>query len=230
VAALADGEPAPAVAFEMLDPARQPEIDAFLAGDTRDPDAFAALVGWEASGWPDFAIYRPLFRAVLDAGLPIVAAGLPRGGALAPDAPERDAGFGLDEPLPPDEQAARLDEMFDGHCELLPREALGPMVEFQRARDARLALALLRAGAGRGRAVLVAGNGHVRDGDVPALLVRTGVPRDTIVNVGILEAATEPEAADDTEADRFDFALFTEAAERDDPCERLRERLSRPRS
>ncbi|HKJ24674.1 MAG TPA: hypothetical protein VKB65_07620, partial [Myxococcota bacterium] len=108
-----------------------------------------------------------------------------------------------------------------GHCELLPREALAPMVEFQRARDARLALALLRGAGESGRAVLVAGNGHVRDGDVPALLERAGVARDAIVNVGLLEAG--PEA--DVEADHFDFAFFTPEAEREDPCEALRERL-----
>lgn len=224
VAAAARAGTRPTVVFEMLDPARQPAIDAFLAGGGRDPDALAAAVAWEQSGWPDFALYRPLFRAVLDAGLPIVAAGLPRGGALAPDAPERDAGFGLDEPLPPDEQAARLDEMFAGHCELLPREALAPMVDFQRARDARMALALRRAAGDDGRAILVAGNGHVRDPDVPALLVRSGVARAAIANVGLLEV--DPDGEIDPDADRFDLVLFTAAAEREDPCDRLRERLA----
>jgi uncharacterized iron-regulated protein len=224
VAAAASAGARPAVVFEMLDPARQDAIDAFLAGGGRDPDALATAAAWGQSGWPDFALYRPLFRAVLDAGLPIVAAGLPRGGALAPDAPERAAGFGLDEPLPPDEQAARLDEMFEGHCELLPRETLAPMVDFQRARDARLALRLLRAAGDGGRAILVAGNGHVRDGDVPALLERAGVARDAVVNVGLLEVDADGEI--DPDADRFDFVLFTAAAEREDPCERLRERLA----
>lgn len=218
----------PAVVFEMLDPAKQEAIDAFLTEGGRDPDAFAARVRWSESGWPTFALYRPIFRAALEAGLPILAAGLPRSGSLAPDAPERSAGFGLDEPLPASEQAERLEEMFVGHCELMPRETLAPMVEIQRARDARLALALLRAEAVHGRAVLIAGNGHVRDGDVPALLVRAGVPRDAIVSVGLLEVDPEQTTVAETEANPFDFAVFTPVAERQDPCQGLRERFAEP--
>jgi len=224
--AAAGGEPAPAVVFEMLDPTQQDAIDAFLAGGGRDPDAFAARVDWAGSGWPDFALYRPLFAAALESGLPLVAAGLSRGDRLAADAPERTAGFGLDEPLPPDERAARLDELFVGHCELVPREALGPMVAAQRARDARMALALLRAAERHGRAVLVAGNGHVRRGDVPALLARAGVARGEIVSVGQLEVDPERPTVAETAADRFDFTVFTPAAEREDPCDALRERFS----
>jgi uncharacterized iron-regulated protein len=224
VRAIASEGPPPTVVFEMLDPAKQEAIDAFRAEGGRDADAFAARVAWDASGWPDFAIYRPLLEAVLAADLKIVAAGLSRGAALAPDAPERTAGFGLDTPLPAAEEAARLDEMFVDHCELLPRESLGPMVEFQRARDARLALALLRAAGKDGRAVLVAGDGHVRDGDVPTMLARAGVARDAIVNVGLLEVGAEA----DREAGRFDFVFFTPEAERDDPCDALRRRLAAP--
>lgn len=224
VAKLARVVPPPAVVFEMLDPERQDAIDAFRGEGGRDPDAFAARVAWSESGWPDFALYRPLFEVVLDAGLPIVAAGLPRGRSLAPDAPERSAGFGLDEPLPPRQQAERLDEMFAAHCGLLPREHLASMVELQRARDARLALALLRAASDHGRAVLVAGNGHVRDDDTPALLERAGVARVAIANVGLLE----PGSDDDDRASRFDFRFVTPAAERDDPCESLRERFATP--
>jgi len=241
VRALARRDPPPAVVFEMLDPARQDAIDAFLAaapgaGGARDADAFAARVDWAHSGWPDFALYRPLFQAVLDARLPIVAAELPRGRTLADDAPERSAPFGLDESLPPAERAARLDELFAGHCELVPRAALAPMLAVQRARDARLALALLRAAGGpdrepgraAGRAVLVAGGGHVRDGDVPALLVRAGVPRDAMASVGLLAVDPEAPQVADTAADRFDFAVFTPAAEREDPCEALREHFAEP--
>ncbi len=228
LAALAGEAPPPAVVFEMLHPGQQDAVDAFLAQGGHDPEAFAEQVRWDASGWPAFELYRPLFAAVLEAGLPIVAAGLPRGASLGPDAPERSAGFGLDAPLPPAEQAARLDELFTGHCELVPREALAPMLEVQRARDARLAWSALRAADEQGRAVVVAGNGHVRDGDVPALLERAGVARAAIVNVGLLEVSPERFTLADTKADQFDYAIFTPAAERDDPCEALRERLASP--
>jgi len=220
----------PAVVLEMLDPEDQPAIDAFRAAGRRDPDAFAARVGWAESGWPDFALYRPLFRAVLDAGLPILAAGLPRDELLAPDAPERAPRFGLGEPLPPPERAARLDELYAAHCELVPRDALAPMLERQRERDVRLARLLLRGARAQGRAVLVAGNGHVRESGVPAVLARAGVEPGAILSVGLLEVEPGRTRVEATEAGRFDLAVFTPAAAREDPCERLRRRLEAPRA
>jgi uncharacterized iron-regulated protein len=224
IARLAGGARPPGVVFEMLARPLQGEIDAFLAAPGRDPDAFAERVGWEQSGWPPFALYRPVFQVVLDAGLPIFAAGLARNEALDPQAPERQERFGLSEPLPPEEQAARVEEMFASHCELIPRERLGPLVEAQRARDARMAEALLRAAEARGRAVLLAGAGHLASGGVPALLERAGVPRGEIVSLAFLEVDPEHARVEDSEADEFDLVVFTPAAERDDPCEALRRR------
>jgi uncharacterized iron-regulated protein len=222
---LAAGPRPPAVVFEMLDHARQPEIDAFLAEGLRDPDAFAARVRWQESGWPPFALYRPLFEATLRSGLPILAAGLPRGRTSDPTGPETDPRFGLAVPLPPEEQAARIEQMFASHCELIPRDQLGPMLAMQRARDARLAEAVLRGEALAGAAVLVAGGGHVKPGGVPSLLERVGIPRPEILSIGLLEVAPEHTRVEDTDADRFDVAIFTPAAGREDPCERLRRRL-----
>ncbi len=224
LAARAGGPERPAVVFEMLERARQPEIDAFLAGPERSPEAFAKRVDWASSGWPDFALYRPIFAVALVPPLPILAAGLPLHDPVPPGPAERQR-FGIDRPLPPDQQEAWLDEMFEGHCKLMPRDQLGPMVEFQRARDARMAGALLRGGGEDGSAVLIAGNGHVRWGGVPSLLVHAGVPREAVLAVGLLEvdpAASEP---GETQASRFDVAIFTPAAEREDPCEGLRRRL-----
>jgi uncharacterized iron-regulated protein len=226
LARLAGGSRPPAVAFEMLARGLQPGIDAFLAAPGRDPDAFAERVGWETSGWPPFALYRPIFAVALDAGLPILAAGRARDEADDPGAPERDARFGLGLPLPPEEQTARIEEMFESHCGLIPRERLGPMVEIQRARDARMASALLEAAEARGRAVLAAGAGHVERGGVPALLERAGVPRDAIVSVAFLEVSPDAARVEETSAREFDFAVFTPAAEREDPCEALRRRSS----
>jgi len=227
IAALATSPRPPAVVFEMLDRAQQSEVDAFLAEGRRDPDAFAARVGWAESGWPEFALYRPVFAAVLEGGLPILAAGLPRGamGRDEPPAGWRER-FGLAEPLPPAEQAHRLEEMFESHCELIPREQLGPMVTMQRARDARMADALLRGAEARGQAVLVAGSGHARRPDVPELLERAGTARSATLSIGFLEVDPEPRRLEDPEVQGFDVAVFTATAEREDPCERLRRRLA----
>ncbi len=65
------------------------------------------------------------------------------------------ARFGLDAPLPEDEQAAREAEQAEAHCGALPAEMLPGMVEAQRLRDAALARAVAarrwRRPAGRSR-------------------------------------------------------------------------------
>jgi uncharacterized iron-regulated protein len=225
IARLAAGPRPPAVVFEMLDRKHQEAIDAFLAGGMRDPDALAVRVGWAESGWPDFALYRPVFAAALDAGLPILAAGLRAGVEDRDEGPEWQARFGLTEPLPPEQQFARIEEMFTSHCELIPREQLDAMVEMQRARDARMADALLRGAEARGRAVLIAGAGHTLRAGVPALLERAGVASGAILSVGFLEVDPQERRIEQTEASEFDLVVFTPAAEREDPCERLRRRL-----
>jgi uncharacterized iron-regulated protein len=225
LARLAGSERPPAVVFEMLDREFQERIDEFLTVGRREPDALASELDWASSGWPAFRLYRPVFRVALDAGLPLLAAGLPRSEAGAPAGPETDPRFGLAEPLPPEERASRLEELFAAHCELVPREALAPMLAVQRARDARMAAALLEGAERRGRAVLVAGLGHVEAHGVPALLRRTGVPPAEIASVGFVEVDPGVRRAEDGSLPAVERVVFTPAAEREDPCERLRRQL-----
>lgn len=229
----------PAVAFEMLDVPQQAAVDAAVARSPRDPDALAEAVGWDRSGWPAFALYRPVFAAALDAGLPIVAANLGRAEArrlarqgtavLRPDARAL-----LERAGPLSEASARAlrAEMAASHCGELPEAMLDPMVQGQRGRDATLAARVLAAAEGRG-AVLVAGAGHVRaDHGVPSYLPWAGgAPR--VATVGMLEVAPDAEAPGDY-ADAFggalpfDYVVFTPAADRHDPCEELRRAHPKP--
>jgi uncharacterized iron-regulated protein len=238
-AALAAGR-RPALAFEMLTADQQPQVDASLARAPRDPDALAAAVGWKESRWPDFAEYRPIFAAGLEAGLPVVAANLPRPavkaivtkGAEALDEGLR-ARLARDEPVPAEVMEALRGEMRASHCNELPEPMIDPLVLAQRARDAQMALRMAAAGAERG-AILVTGNGHVRtDRGVPAVLAREAAGRKVLA-VAFLEV--DAEAKDPAaqvaavlkdlgaKAFPFDYAVFTPGAKRDDPCEGLRER------
>jgi len=122
--------PGPAVAYEMLDPAAQAQIDAFVAAGSGDVDAFAELVAWADSGWPAWSLYRPAFAPVIEAGLPILAAQFPRaqsrrfmseGLAMLPA--ELVQRYGLDRPLPPELHEPLLDEMFASHCEQVPHRS-----------------------------------------------------------------------------------------------------------
>ena len=116
------------------------------------------------------------------------------------------------------------DEMIAAHCNKLPRQAAGGMVEAQRLRDARFAAAVRRALAEGGgeRAVLITGNGHARtDRGVPAYL-RQAAPGVSVLSVGMveMEPGADP-AADPAITARglpFDYIWFSDPAKRTDPC------------
>jgi uncharacterized iron-regulated protein len=236
VRALGSSGRKPALAFEMLDVARQPAVDAALTRAPEDADALALAVDWAGSGWPDWSLYRPVFAAGLEAGLPVVAANLPRAqvrelvmrGPETLPAPLRTR-LALDTPLPEDVAREMREEQDRAHCGHLPAERLGPMVQAQRARDAHLADRLLEADRGDG-GVLITGNGHARtDRGVPAHLARRA-PERKVLAVGLLEVAPESREPTDYAASYaasalpFDYVWFTPAVPQEDPCAPLRER------
>ncbi len=226
----------PALAFEMLDVGQQAAVDTSLAKAPGDADALSTAVHWAGSGWPDWALYRPVFAAGLEARLPIVAANLPRAQVrdlvmrgpetLAPELRQR---LGLETPLPEAVEQAMLEEQEEAHCGHLPKELLGPMVLAQRARDAQLADRLLSADTGQG-GVLITGNGHARtDRAVPAQLARRAPGKD-VRSVALLEVSEEALKPEDYVASLgtatlpFDYVWFTPAVPMEDPCAALRQR------
>ena len=52
----------PAVAFEMVPETRQASLDAAIRSQA-SPVEVERQLGWTAQGWPDFAMYWPLFDA-----------------------------------------------------------------------------------------------------------------------------------------------------------------------
>jgi uncharacterized iron-regulated protein len=203
-----------AVVYEML----TPEQAALVRPDiVDDEDALEQALGWNGSGWPDFAIYYPIFAAfpmttVYGAAIPRdVARQAMQDGLVAAFGADADA-YGLDVPLTADQQVAREALQMSAHCDALPAELLPAMVDVQRLRDARLAQTALEAlKETGGPIVVITGNGHARaDWGVPAYikLVQTDV---TVVSVGQGEDDAAPEG-------RFDIVVQTPSVPREDPC------------
>lgn len=201
-----------AVIFEMLD---TDQAHAIAALPVRTPQAIQDVSGWDKSGWPDFDIYAPIFHALNDAA--ILGAAVPRDQARAAfehgvvSAFDGDASlFGLDRPLPQDEQTAREGYQLAAHCDALPAEMLPMMVNIQRLRDATLALRITQAIQDYGPPVVViTGNGHARrNWGIAQYLAHTGWD---IFALGQGEADRPPDGT-------FDAIVFTDPIQRDDPC------------
>lgn len=207
-----------ALVFEMFGE-DQAKAAKDLARD--DPGALGAALGWADSGWPDFALYAPIFAAAPQAAL--YGAALPRpeirriladpGGGVAGFG-EDAARFGLTQALPPVQQQQREAEQARAHCNALPQDLLPQMVTAQRLRDAALARAALRALAETGGPVVViAGSGHTRrDWGAPALLARAA-PDVALTSLG------QGETGSASEPGSYDIIARAPAPEgRGDPC------------
>ncbi len=204
-----------AVVFEMLSAA---QADLFNAGPRDDLDGLAERMEWEGSGWPAFAMYRPVFAALGDA--PVVGAAVPSDRARAAFDQGAAASFGLgaarfglDVDLPQAQRDVRQQMQFAAHCAAIPLAMMGGMVEAQRLRDALFSKAALEALQTYGAPVVViTGHGHARrDWGMPAM-IKLAAPEVRTFAVGFVEA---PGSADDP---RFDMTRPTAAARRADPC------------
>lgn len=230
---LAEGGRRPLVAFEMIDAGQEDALRRHLQAHPGDADGLGAALDWDKSGWPDWALYRPIAAAALSAGAPVAPANLSRQQVRAIAKGETSI------PLPdlPADQIGMLEiEIKSGHCNMLPEAAVPGMVRVQRSRDATMAQSLSHGLDQQGKAVLIAGAGHTRtDHGVPLALAALK-PQARVLALAFIEVkaeATEPGAYGemfDTAAPPFDAVWFTPRAEREDQCEALKRHLDRKKA
>lgn len=199
-----------AVVFEML----TPEEAQSLSDVPRDPGAMTDAAN--DFHWSNIADYA----RILAASPAIVGAALPREdmrAAFSSGAAEVfGAGadiYGLTEPLPKEERDIRELNQFDAHCEAMPLEMMGGMVEAQRLRDAAFARSVVEALDTYGSpVVLITGNGHARlDWGVPVYLMRAR-PMLQVTSIGQGERQEPPDGL-------FSWTLNGAVSpDRDDPC------------
>lgn len=203
-----------AVVFEMLTAEQAGRVNEALL---QDPDALGEALEWEASGWPDFAMYYPIFAA--SQGAELLGAAVPRDEtrrAMQIGVPsafgDQAVAFGLTDELDAEQLADRLNLQMDAHCGSLPLELLPGMVDLQRLRDARLAQVALEAlEKTGGPVVVITGNGHARkDWGAPSYLARVA-PGVSVFALGQGEDGGAPDGG-------FDLVLDAASVDRKDPC------------
>ncbi len=203
-----------ALVFEMLTPDQAKAITPDNRGDQAQ---LGDALDWSSSGWPDFAMYFPIFAAAPEAR--IYGAQVPRDVARAAFENGISEGFsadpvayGLNAPLPEAQQSKREAMQMAAHCDALPAEMLPGMVAIQRLRDAELAHGVVQAMQDTGGpVVLITGNGHARkDWGVPFYLKRVAPDLDVHV-IGQTEDNAPLEGG-------FDELRSAPAVARDDPC------------
>ncbi|PCJ07432.1 MAG: hypothetical protein COB16_11060 [Rhodobacteraceae bacterium] len=202
-----------AVVWEMI---TQAQAETLAAIDLSDADHVSAQLDWVSSGWPEFALYAPVFAAAQGARqfggqVPRSVAGAVMENGAAEYFGKEAVVFGLDVPLPEVEQQVREADQMANHCNAMPGEMLPMLVEFQRLRDASLAQAVVQAlQATGGPVAVITGNGHARkDRGVPVYLA-TARPEISILSLGQSEAGQV--------AGSFDLVLDAEPVDRPDPC------------
>lgn len=207
-----------AFVFEMLTDAQARIITPELL---QDQAALKKALDWDNGGWPDFAMYFPLFKA--SSGKPALGAQITRADLRAAVTGDGVTAFGqgaekfgLTKPLPEDQQAKREALQMAAHCDALPEHLLPGMVLAQRMRDAALARAVVLAFELTGGPVaVITGNGHAQTAwGVPSLL-HQAAPQLRVLSVGQFEAPPSG-------AVPHDLWLVTDPATRDDPCAAFR--------
>ncbi len=211
------------VGFEMIDEGQAPALREPLP---TDPDAFAHKLAWDDSGWPEFALYRPVFEVALLRRVRVFAAHPSRerlrAAMHAVEAGDARA-LALDPPLPAAARDALAQEIRDSHCGHAPEAMVAPMIAAQSFKDAWMARALHDA---HPPAALIAGRGHVRnDRAVPVYLKRRGA--QGILSIALIDVDPGHDDPADYELAAYDFAIFTPRTSDASACDRFREQLER---
>ncbi|MGE5517175.1 MAG: ChaN family lipoprotein [Bacteroidota bacterium] len=230
---LTEGGRRPLVAFEMMDGGQADALRRYLEAHPGDAAGLGAALEWDKSGWPDWALYRPIAAAALAAGAPLATANLTREQVRA--IAKGKTVIALPD-LPPDQLALMAGEIKDGHCGMLPDNAVPAMVSVQRSRDATMAATLAAGLREHGNAVLIAGAGHTRtDHGVPFALKRQS-PTARVLALAFIEVKageTDPAAYGalfDSPRPPFDAVWFTPRAEREDQCEAFKRHMEKKKA
>jgi uncharacterized iron-regulated protein len=241
IMALANAGRRPGLALEMFDMSQATALSAYLAQSPGDAGGIGEAVGWQTSGWPEWALYQPIAEAGLRAGLNLHAANMSRTEAralaqlgLAGTASELVHRLQLDRPLPTADAENLNQEIDAAHCGYANNEMIGAMAYAQFARDAHLAHEMSANGEIDG-AILIAGAGHARKDRAGPFHLRRMSPGRAIISLAFLEVSAGENTANayamsfGSETLPFDYVWFTPRVDIRDACKRFEEQLKKMR-
>ena len=203
----------PVIAMEQFDREKQAILS---AAQQECPDAACVIAKAGTKGW-DWDFYKPAIDLAMRQRIPLLAANVsPQharlvmrdGLSAALSAPVRKA-FGLEAGVPSEVDALQREAVFQGHCRMVPKSALGGMALAQVARDVWMANVLREHP--QSTVLLLAGNGHVRK-DAGVYHWLSPQERQRTQVHAYLES---PQAAD---AALFDQVHAVAPVVREDPC------------
>ena len=215
----------PAVVFEMVTRSHQPVLDELMAAPPADSAIIATRLDWASSGWPDFALYQPLFDLALGNGLTIKAGNIDRdlvrrmAGRDGPPLTNAErAEYSPQPELPASAEQDLLRVIKVAHCNMLPDTMLPMMRDIQRARDAVMAAAMLDP-ANTDGAALIAGSGHARLDWGAGQIVEQAAPGE-LLSVAFAEVSNETAEARQDWASHH-FTIMTPRYDVTDHCEQF---------
>ena len=222
---IADGS-RPALAFEMVPETRQLALDAAVRSDAGRVEVDRRLE-WSAQGWPDFAMYWPLFELARKNNLPVVATDLDpavnrrisrNGLGAAGEDPARLRSAMPDDPARDKGIAQRLQA---AHCNQISESRALRMVESWYARNVVIARRVGGALALAPQVVVIMGRGHASPGAVTEQLAALRPGTRQLV-VGLFEGRV-----DGPVEGIADVVWITPARSHPDPCLSVPQRTGR---
>ncbi len=201
-----------------------------LALSKMSEEALKLHLKWDEKSWK-WEHYGGLFYQVVSHPARLLAGNIDRAqmmriykeGESALQASER---FASMKSIDARQRQAILDLVFESHCEVMPRESLGPMVTIQLAKDASMAHALRQSD--KQRKILVAGGVHQRkDVGVPIHFTPEDGAFLTVQLVEVGEDVMTWTEVDSPLKKGADFVWFTPKFTDRDYCDDLRKGTDR---
>lgn len=224
----------PYIIFEMLTDEQQPLINTLQTSDTLLQ--MHEKLQWNDKGWP-WEDYGPLINTALQQGATISAGNInsallkriyKEGSANQELATARFKSMILiAEPV----REKILDQIYESHCAMMPKEKLTPMLTIQIARDASMAYAMIhdtKTNKARRPSILIAGSFHTQKNIGVPLHLRqlTQQPVKTLLLAEVSDSYENP--SDYATSSEADYIWFTPKQPDIDYCADLRTQQGGP--